>query len=65
VEWATESFLRAALDRTARQGEFYGPRFLLFGDPHIAKQPKTVIKADPARLWQVAEALTDISTPVA
>lgn len=64
VERATESLLRAALDTTAKQGEFYGPRFLLFGDPHIAKQPKTVIKSNPARLWQIAEALTDISTPV-
>lgn len=64
VEWATESLLRAAVDPSATQGNFYGPRFLLFGDPHIAKQPKTVREADLERLWQTAEALTDIPTPV-
>ncbi|WP_275233977.1 hypothetical protein [Pantoea ananatis] len=65
VEWATESLLRAAVDPSATQGEFYGPRFLLFGAPHVAKQPKTVMKSDPTRLWQTAEALTGILTPAA
>lgn len=63
VEWATDSLLRAAVDPTATQGAFYGPRFLLVGNAHVAKQPGSVKGADSARLWQVAEALTDTRLP--
>lgn len=63
VEWATDSLLRAAVDPTATQGAFYGPRFLLVGNSHVAKQPRSAKSADSIRLWQVAEALTATRPP--
>ena len=63
VEWATDSVLKAAVDPSATQGAFYGPQFLLIGNAHIAKQPRSAKNADSIRLWQVAETLTG-TTPV-
>jgi len=63
VKWATESLLQAALDPNAAQGAFYGPRFLLIGSPHVARQPQSARQADSARLWQTAESLTGTAPP--
>ncbi|RRU71455.1 MULTISPECIES: SDR family oxidoreductase [Stenotrophomonas maltophilia group] len=63
VKWATESILRAAVDPTATQGAFYGPRFLLVGDSHLARQPRSAMAVDRAQLWQLAEELTRTSLP--
>ncbi|MCU1135175.1 SDR family oxidoreductase [Stenotrophomonas maltophilia] len=63
VKWATDSLLRAAVDPTATQGAFYGPKFLLIGDSHLAKQPRSATVVDRARLWQLAEELTGTSLP--
>ncbi|MBP1315601.1 SDR family oxidoreductase [Herbaspirillum huttiense F1] len=63
VKWATESLLQAALDPNAAQGAFYGPRFLLIGSPHVARQPQSARQADSARLWQTAETLTGTAPP--
>ena len=65
VKWATESLLRAAVDPEADQGAFYGPRFLLIGSPHVAKQPQSARRADSVRLWQMAEAMTGTAPPKA
>ncbi|MEH3479508.1 SDR family oxidoreductase [Enterobacter cloacae] len=61
---ATDSLLRAAVDPDVNQGEFYGPRFLLFGEPHLVKQPKSARRTDPVRLWQIAESLTGTTPPM-
>lgn len=63
VEWGTDSLLRAAVDSTATQGAFYGPQFLIIGNSHVAKQPRSAKSADSVRLWQVAEALTGTKPP--
>lgn len=63
VKWATDSLLQAAADPTVHQGAFYGPRFLLIGNPHVARQPASAKSADSIRLWQVAEALTGTRPP--
>lgn len=63
VKWATESLLWAAIDPEADQGAFYGPRFLLIGSPHVAKQPQSARRADSVRLWQIAEAMTGTVPP--
>lgn len=64
VEWATDSLLQAAVDPTATQGAFYGPRFLLIGNSHAIGQPRSARSADSLRLWQVAEALTGTRLPL-
>ena len=63
VEWGTDSLLRAAVDPTATQGAFYGPQFLIIGNSHVAKQPRSAKSADSVCLWQVAEALTGTKPP--
>ncbi|ACR31196.1 SDR family oxidoreductase [Burkholderia glumae] len=63
VEWATDSLLQAALEPTATQGAFYGPRFLLIGNSHIIEQPHSAKRADSIRLWHVAETLTQTRPP--
>lgn len=65
VEWGTDSLLQAAVDPAATQGAFYGPRFLIIGNSHVAEQPRSAKSADSIRLWHVAEALTGTKPPPA
>ncbi|KAF1019885.1 MAG: hypothetical protein GAK30_02833 [Paracidovorax wautersii] len=65
VEWGTDSLLQAATDPAATQGAFFGPRFLIIGNSHVADQPRSAKNGDSMRLWQVAEALTGTRPPSA
>ena len=60
--------LRAATDRSARGGEYFGPRRyglrrrFLTGYPAVVdSSPRSHDEADQARLWQVSEQLTGVS----
>jgi protochlorophyllide reductase len=52
-------FVRAAVDPSAKSGEFYGPRLMLRGYPVLEKPSKRARNADDARaLWEKSEQLT-------
>jgi NAD(P)-dependent dehydrogenase (short-subunit alcohol dehydrogenase family) len=62
----TEPLLFAAADPAARSGEFYGPsgRRGLVGPTTVVRNPKSATDpATNARLWEVSEALTEVSLP--
>ncbi|BDV32160.1 SDR family NAD(P)-dependent oxidoreductase [Microbacterium terricola] len=53
--------VRALTDPHVRGGEFFGPRYLLRGDPHRATPSRITRDRDIAeRLWQVAEETTQV-----
>lgn len=53
--------LRAATDPTAKGGDFYGPRFLVRGDPVLERPAKAARDpATAARLWKVSAQLTNL-----
>jgi len=60
----TEPLLHAAADPEARQGTYYGPRWLMIGDTRVIPIPAAAGKSDPARLWAIAEELSGVKTPV-
>ena len=71
--WAVQSVeqgalpaLRAATDRSAEGGEYYGPhRRHDTGYPvPVESSPRSRDVADQARLWQVSQALTGVSYPL-
>jgi len=51
--------LRAATDPTAKGGQFYGPRYGMFGSP-VVQEPSTSARnlEDAAQLWKISEDLT-------
>lgn len=54
--------LRAATDPDARNGEFYGPRWLLRGAPGRLRVPTRAVASErTVQMWQVSEALTGIT----
>lgn len=56
------SQLRAATDRSAQSGEFYGPRWMIFGPP--VKHPVTPFSRQPGamrKLWDLSERETGIT----
>jgi NAD(P)-dependent dehydrogenase (short-subunit alcohol dehydrogenase family) len=61
AERGVQSALLAATDPGAVNGEFYGPRWLVFGDP--GKRPiraKSSEAGDLLQMWQVSEAATNV-----
>lgn len=61
----TGSILFAAADPAALPGAYYGPRFLIMGEPHRAGlTPRMRDAATAARLWSVAEEKTFTAPPV-
>lgn len=58
------SILRAAADPEARGGEFYGPRWFIFGDP-VRKRLTLGHESEARRLWDVSERMTGIDFDVA
>ena len=55
-------FVRACVDPSARGGDFFGPRYLLFGSPRLETPTKRARDAAMAgRLWSASEALTGIA----
>lgn len=55
-------FVRACVDPSARGGDFYGPRFLIFGSPRLETPTRRARDAVMAgRLWTASEELTGIS----
>ncbi|GAA1667962.1 SDR family oxidoreductase [Kribbella yunnanensis] len=66
VAQGTEPLLFAATSPEAQQGAYYGPsgRFHLVGPVELAKAPKrSRNESDNARLWSLAESLTDVALP--
>lgn len=60
----TGSILFAAADPAALPGAYYGPRFLIRGDPHRASLTRRMRDAaEAARLWSVAEEITSTAVP--
>lgn len=60
----TGSILFAAADPAALPGAYYGPRFLLRGDPHRAGLTRRMRNdTEAARLWSVAEDITSTAPP--
>lgn len=54
-------FVRACVDPSARGGEFFGPRFLIFGSPRLETPTKRARDLSTARdLWTASEELTDV-----
>lgn len=54
-------FVRACVDPTARGGQFYGPRYLIFGSPRLETPTKRARNADvAAQLWVRSEDLTGV-----
>lgn len=61
----TGSILFAAADPAALAGAYYGPRFLIMGEPHQAGLTHRMRDAaTAARLWSVAEETTSAAPPV-
>jgi len=55
-------FVRACVDPSARGGDFFGPRYLLFGSPRLETPTKRARDAAMAgRLWSASEELTGIA----
>lgn len=55
-------FVRACVDPSARGGDFFGPRYLLFGSPRLETPTKRARDAAMAgRLWSASESLTGIA----
>lgn len=60
----TGSILFAATDPAALPGAYYGPRFLITGEPHRAGLTRRMRDAETAaRLWSVAEDETSTAPP--
>ena len=54
-------FVRACTDPTVSGGDFYGPRYLIFGPPKLETPTKRARNVDDARaLWELSEELTDV-----
>jgi NAD(P)-dependent dehydrogenase (short-subunit alcohol dehydrogenase family) len=52
---------RAAVDPSAKGGEFYGPQFMQFGHPVLETPTRRARNADDARrLWEESEKLTGV-----
>lgn len=64
VVQGTEPLLHAATDPQARPGSYYGPRWFMIGDTHLARVPRSVREVDSTRLWNLAERMTGVSTPL-
>lgn len=57
-------FVRACTDPAATGGDFYGPRLLLRGHPHLETPSRRSRDPQSARvLWEVSERLTGVSYP--
>jgi NAD(P)-dependent dehydrogenase (short-subunit alcohol dehydrogenase family) len=63
VEQGAEPLLYALTSPDAINGAYYGPngRFQLTGATTLVKNPRSARRADPARLWRVAESLTGVT----
>jgi NAD(P)-dependent dehydrogenase (short-subunit alcohol dehydrogenase family) len=58
-------FVRAAVDPSAKSGEFYGPAALVWGPPRREKPSKRARNAADARaLWEKSEELTGVTFTV-
>ncbi|MEY2468278.1 MAG: hypothetical protein QOF21_976 [Actinomycetota bacterium] len=58
-------FVRAAVDPSAKSGEFYGPMFMIWGRPRVETPSKRARNADDARaLWEKSEELTGVAFPI-
>ncbi|MEX1217371.1 MAG: oxidoreductase [Acidimicrobiales bacterium] len=54
-------FVRACVDPAARGGDFYGPRFFMFGSPKLETPTKRARDtAVAAKLWTLSENLTGV-----
>jgi len=61
---AARALLRAATDPAARSGEYYGPRFQVWGRPWREAPPRRARNAGTAaRLWEESERLTGCRWP--
>lgn len=59
----TEPLLHAITAPDATGGVYYGPRWGLVGDTKVARLPGSVRRGEAARLWKVAEDLTEVRSP--
>ena len=58
-------FVRAAVDPSARSGEFYGPALMIWGPPRKEKPSRRARNAADARaLWEKSEELTGVTFTV-
>eukprot|EP01064_Diplonema_japonicum_P033343 TRINITY_DN6532_c0_g2_i3.p1 TRINITY_DN6532_c0_g2~~TRINITY_DN6532_c0_g2_i3.p1 ORF type:complete len:289 (+),score=73.93 TRINITY_DN6532_c0_g2_i3:52-918(+) len=60
-----KSQLTAATGSSVTSGEYYGPRWLSFGNPHLASPPKAAL--DPVirgKLWALSEKETGVMFPL-
>jgi NAD(P)-dependent dehydrogenase (short-subunit alcohol dehydrogenase family) len=58
-------FVRAAVDPSARSGEFYGPAFMMWGPARKEKPSKQARnEADARALWEKSEELTGVTFEV-
>jgi NAD(P)-dependent dehydrogenase (short-subunit alcohol dehydrogenase family) len=54
-------FVRACVDPTAKGGDFFGPRYLIFGSPKLETPTKRARNTNDAqRLWNESEELTGV-----
>jgi protochlorophyllide reductase len=57
--------LRAATDPAARSGQYYGPRFLVWGHPVVETPSRRARNTDDARrLWERSEEMTNLTFPI-
>ena len=53
--------MRACVDPSAKGGDFFGPRYLMFGSPKLETPTKRARNTNDAqRLWNESEELTGI-----
>jgi hypothetical protein len=64
VEHGVEPILRAATDASAAQGVYYGPCWFFVGKAREIGFPSAAKMNDSVRLWNVAEQLTGVPTPL-
>ncbi|MFM8305470.1 MAG: SDR family NAD(P)-dependent oxidoreductase [Actinomycetota bacterium] len=64
-EWGAMSQIRAATDTRAKGGQFYAPRYVMFGPPVLRPVLRPGNRAAIATLWAVSERETGLRIEVA
>lgn len=63
-EQGAEALVRACVDPSATGGEFFGPRWMAFGEPRLETPSRRARnEADARRLWEISEELTGVRYP--
>lgn len=65
ADQGAESLVHACIDESVRGGEFFGPRWWMFGTPRLETPSRRARRDDDARrLWEMSESLTGVRYPL-